>query len=200
MKKRYCIGLLILALCFLSASAAFAIDKNKAAAIEEKYTDNLKNFDPSVSVRIKGSEVEVVLQPDKTARVPKSLSDEKRVMTWKDVAEFESKMMVSIVDPYARWFIENLWRDRINRVLKELEPKIKEKYPDTYRDVSISVKSVADALGMDPAIGFFTGEAFVKIPKEYGGRVPNVDPLLIEQAEGYIDVADSLPLYASRAS
>lgn len=162
-----------------------AVDKSKLDAIENRFTTTVSDFNGEVYVIViddKGNSTEekIYIMPGESLKVPRGLTPQKGTITWKDVTHYEM-MIARENDPYARWFVENLWRDRLNRVLVALENRLKEKYPTNYKNINIRVRDVADAIGIDPALGVLTGEEFVKIPNTWGGRVPNIDLSALER-------------------
>jgi len=178
---------------------ANAIDKQaiarRAMAEKHKYNATADNFNGEVDIAF-GSPVEkytIVLTPKALLGVPKGAGAKNGMTNWKDVAAYE-KTMAKDTDPIAQWFVESAWRDRINQALKKLEKKLKERYPGDYKKISISVGSVAVALGIDPRAGFLTGERFVKVPGGFGGRLPKID---VELAKKALDSSNYLSMYMS---
>lgn len=174
---------IILVTHFLEAAD---INKEKLNNIEKKFTTVVSNFNGRIEVAVKDKDgkitnMQIDIVPGESVEVPVGIPPKKGRITWRDVAQYES-MIAREEDPYAKWFIENLWRDRINKALTILESRLKAEYPKHYHQINIRVKDVADALGIDPPVGFLTGDEFIKIPDEWGGRVPNVDPNILEKA------------------
>ena len=174
---------LVTALSFVCGDVLGAgLDKDKMDAVEKKFTTTVSNFNGSVEVTVtdkdgKPTKVVVLIEPGEKLKVPRGIPPKMERLEWKDVAQYEAMLIsVNVQDPYSRWYMENLWRDRINKTITALEERVRAEYPQNYEKINVSVKEVADALGIEPPIGFLTGETFTKIPNDFGGRIPNVDP------------------------
>lgn len=150
LKYLICIPAFLLTLAWLApCSAAPVVDEKEASKIlqENKYTkeeaekkaktiaanvDKVKSgyttvisdFNGNVSVTAADTNMEVLLSPGEGVEVPKGMPIKRGVISWKDIAKYESAMVINPRDAYTKWFIENLWRDRINKVLAILETKL----------------------------------------------------------------------------
>ena len=188
---------LAIALAGLCSSYVFGqTPEERIGKAEKNYASSVDNFNGEIEIIVDefGAPVteKILLLPDKDIKVPVIKGEPPREeLTWKDVAQYENQLAKD-PDPYVRWYVENVWIDRINKVLALLEEKLKEKYPDRYAEINVAVKDITDALGMQPAIGFLTSETFVKIPNSFGGKVPNVDPALAEFLDEPLEELETL--------
>ena len=204
MKNRFCwiilLFVIVAAVSLVSCtySEAAPVDQNRLNNLNAKYSDKATNFDGTLEVKVNGRMEKIILLPAGWLKVPAGL-EKKGTTTWKDIADYEMTTYMGRQDPYANWFMENLWIDRTNAVLAALEDKLKKEYPNKYTSMSIPVLEVTKALGIDPAVGPLTGEELVKIPVKFGGRVPHpdigkfTDALDTEAYIGNVTAADQPP-------
>lgn len=164
---------------------------NVMKRVEERkyqYTSNMPNFDSKVNIderdkagTVVGKET-IVLALASDMQAPAGIASGGRQITWKDVAQYE-RALLETHDPVNKWFVENLWRARINRILKLLAEKAKKKYPKDYKKIDVSVRDIAIALGIPvmkdgPPIGPLTNQPFLKD----GSAIQNVDPEYVNLA------------------
>ncbi|MGB2705784.1 MAG: hypothetical protein WBC74_02885 [Candidatus Omnitrophota bacterium] len=145
------------------------------ARVEERkyrYTISLPNFNGKVNVdeRDEFGQVlkkeTIVLALGKGIKAPLGVAVGDKEISWKDVARYE-KTLLETHDPVNKWFVENLWRARINRALKLLAEKAKKEYPKDYKKIDFRVRDIAIALGIPvpkngPPIGPLTNQPFLK--------------------------------------
>ena len=165
----------------------------RAAEKKYKYTTNIPNFNGKmdISERDKSGSVigkgRIVLALAKGVKAPQGAAKSgSQQVTWKDVARYE-KALLQTHDPVNKWFVENLWRARINKVLVEVEKNAREKYPKDYKKIRISIRDVAIALGIPvpkngPPIGPLTNQPFLKQGLFGGTTMHRVDPEYVNVA------------------
>jgi len=155
-----------------------------------RYTSDIPDFNGKLTVperdtsaKVIGMET-IVLALAKDMKAPQGIAKGSgEEVTWKDVANYE-KALLETHDPVNKWFVENLWRARINRVLAEVERKAKEKYPKDYKKIDVSVRDAAISLGIPvmkdgPPIGPLTNQPFIR-DGLFGTRLRRVQPEYID--------------------
>ena len=158
----------------------------KTAERKYRYTTKIPNFNGNmdVSERDKSGSVigqeTIVLALAKDSKAPQGVAKPGgQQVTWKDVSRYEQSLLQTH-NPVNKWFVENLWRARINKVLAEAEKRAREKYPKDYRKINISVRDAAIALGIPvpkngPPIGPLTNQPFLKEGLLFGSRMQKID-------------------------
>ena len=116
-------------------------DARKQSMDKYNYVTTVSGFNGEVEVaqRDVSGRVEekhkVILKPGKKIEIPENTPMKEGKISWKDVAQFET-VLARDRDPIARWFVENTWRDRINRVYDILDKKLYEKHREAVKKLN----------------------------------------------------------------
>lgn len=158
----------------------------KAAEQKYKYTANIPNFNGKMDIKERdksGSvigEEPIVLALAEGVKAPQGAAKPGgQQINWQDVSRYEEALLQTH-DPVNKWFVENLWRARINKVLAAVEKKAKEKYPNDYQKINVSVRDVAIALGIPvpkngPPIGPLTNQPILKEGLLFGAKTQKIE-------------------------
>ncbi|MFH1380919.1 MAG: hypothetical protein ABIH57_01955 [Candidatus Omnitrophota bacterium] len=173
MKKRTFFMCTIVFFSIVLTVKSYAETQEKIDELKEKYSTTISSFNGEVTVDTIDGKMEINLKPGEALIVPKNLPPKKEPVTWKDVAQYEN-MLSREDDPITQWFIENLWRDRINKTLLVVRKGLEKKY--TGKEISKHfssregqeasrnlIKSIQEALGL-PDRGPYTDKPWFILP------------------------------------